>query len=68
MDSLQLFMVLLFFGYAFGSALIGIPVAFGLSDAEILLLLVASLFGHFDLSSCEAIPSRIFGTAMYNGS
>ncbi|WP_439155118.1 TRAP transporter large permease [Yoonia sp.] len=66
MDSLQLFMVLLLFGCAFGSVLIGIPVAFALSGAAVLLSLVASLFGHFDLSFYSAIPSRIFGTAMYN--
>jgi TRAP-type mannitol/chloroaromatic compound transport system permease large subunit len=65
-DSLQLFMVLALFACAFGSVLIGIPVAFALSGAAVLLSLVAAFFGQFDLSFYSAIPSRIFGTAMYN--
>ena len=66
MDNLQLFMVLTLFFCAFSSVLIGIPVAFALSGTAVLLSLVASLFGQFDLSFYAAIPSRIFGTAMYN--
>jgi TRAP-type mannitol/chloroaromatic compound transport system permease large subunit len=63
---MQLYMVLALFFCAFSSVLIGIPVAFALSGAAVILSLVASVFGQFDLTFYSAIPSRIFGTAMYN--
>lgn len=66
MDTTQLILVLLLFIAAFGSVLAGIPVAFALSGAAIMMAFAASVFGLFDLSFLGAIPSRIFGTAIYN--
>lgn len=66
MDTLQLTFVLLLFFFAFGAVLAGIPVAFALSGAALLVSIPALFFGLFDLSYLSAIPSRIFGTAMYN--
>ncbi len=66
MDSLQLTFVILLFIAAFGSVLIGIPVAFALSGAALLVAIPAWIVGLFDPSYLAAIPSRIFGTAMYN--
>lgn len=66
MDSLQLTFVSLLFFAAFGSVLIGIPVAFALSGAALLVAIPAWMIGLFDPSYLAAIPSRIFGTAMYN--
>lgn len=66
MDTLQVSFVSLLFFVAFGSVLIGIPVAFALSGAALLVAIPAWLFGLFDPSYLNAIPSRIFGTAMYN--
>ncbi len=66
MVSTQLILVLLLFAAAFGSVLAGIPVAFALSGAAIIMAFAASLFGLFDLSFLGAIPSRIFGTAIFN--
>ena len=54
------------FVLAFGSVLGGIPVAFALSGAALMVAAAASLFGAFDLAVLGAIPSRIFGTAMFN--
>lgn len=66
MDSTALTLVLILFAVAFGSVLIGIPVAFALSGGALLVAFGASLFGLFDFSFLGAIPSRIFGTAMFN--
>lgn len=66
MDTTQLILVTLLFMAAFGSVLAGIPVAFALSGAAIIMAFAASLFGLFDLSFLGAIPSRIFGTAIFN--
>lgn len=51
---------------AFGAVLIGIPVAFALSGAALIVSTIAAFFGLFDFSFLSAIPSRIYGTAMYN--
>ena len=66
MNTLQLSFVLILFVAAFGSVLIGIPVAFALSGAALLVSVAAGFFGLFEFSYLLAIPSRIFGTAMYN--
>lgn len=66
MDSTALTLVVVLFAIAFGSVLIGIPVAFALSGGALLVAFAASLFGLFDFSFLGAIPSRIFGTAMFN--
>lgn len=66
MDYLELFFVITLFIVAFGTVLAGIPVAFALSGSALMLAFVASFFGVFDLSFLGAIPSRIYGTAMYN--
>ncbi len=66
MDTTQLILVLILFAAAFGSVLAGIPVAFALSGAAIIVAFAASLFGLFDFSFLGAVPSRIFGTAMFN--
>jgi tripartite ATP-independent transporter DctM subunit len=65
MDLQLVFVLALFFG-AFGAVLTGIPVAFALSGSALIVSVVASLFGVFDFSYLAAIPSRIFGTAMFN--
>ncbi|MCP5150700.1 MAG: TRAP transporter large permease subunit [Ectothiorhodospiraceae bacterium] len=51
---------------AFAAVLAGIPVAFALSGAALAVAGVADLVGLFDLAFLGAIPSRIFGTAMFN--
>ncbi|MEM8760650.1 MAG: TRAP transporter large permease subunit [Pseudomonadota bacterium] len=66
MDPTALTFVSLLFVAAFGSVLAGIPVAFALSGAALIVAFVASFFGAFDLSYLSAIPSRIYGTAMFN--
>lgn len=66
MDSLQITFVSLLFIFAFGTVLLGIPVAFALSGAALILSGIAALFDVFDLSTYGAIPSRIYGTAMFN--
>ncbi|MEM1046851.1 MAG: TRAP transporter large permease subunit [Pseudomonadota bacterium] len=66
MDSLQLTFVSILFVVAFGSVLIGIPVAFALSGAALIVSVAAFAVGLFDVSYLAAIPSRIFGTAMFN--
>lgn len=66
MDFTQLILVLVLFTAAFGAVLSGIPVAFALSGAALLVAFAASTLGLFDLSFLGAIPSRIYGTAMFN--
>ncbi|MEM7685716.1 MAG: TRAP transporter large permease subunit [Pseudomonadota bacterium] len=66
MDDLQLLFVLVLFTAAFGAVLSGIPVAFALSGSALIVATIASFFGVFDFSYLSAIPSRIFGTAMFN--
>ncbi|MEM1344170.1 MAG: TRAP transporter large permease subunit [Pseudomonadota bacterium] len=66
MDPTALTLVSILFATAFGAVLAGIPVAFALSGAALIVAFVASLFGAFDLSYLSAIPSRIYGTAMFN--
>lgn len=66
MDSLAGPFCGLLFAAAFGSVLLGIPVAFALSGASLIVAAIAMLFGFFDVSYLSAIPSRIYGTAMYN--
>lgn len=66
MDTTALTLVLVLFAAGFGAVLIGIPVAFALSGAALLVAFGASLFGLFDTAFLGAIPSRIFGTAMFN--
>jgi tripartite ATP-independent transporter DctM subunit len=66
MDSLAGFFCGFLFAVAFGSVLLGIPVAFALSGASLIVAGIATLFGIFDVSFLSAIPSRIYGTAMYN--
>ena len=64
--SVEAILVTLLFIAAFGTVLSGIPVAFALGGAAIWLATGATLFGFFDLSTFSAVPSRIFGTAMFN--
>lgn len=66
MDNLpEIFCAVLFIA-GFGSVLTGIPVAFALSGAALIVSAVATWVGFFDVSFLSAIPSRIFGTAMFN--
>jgi len=65
MESTQPLLVLLLFTVAFGSVLAGIPVAFALSGAALMVAFGASVFGLFDLSFLGAIPSRLFGIAIF---
>ncbi len=62
----QVALVAFLFVGAFGTVLGGIPVAFALGGAGIWLALVAQVFGFFEFSTFAAVPSRIFGTAMFN--
>ncbi|MEM1384923.1 MAG: TRAP transporter large permease subunit [Pseudomonadota bacterium] len=66
MDPTALTFVSILFAAAFGAVLAGIPVAFALSGAALIVATIANLFGAFDFSYLAAIPSRIFGTAMFN--
>ncbi len=66
MEDLQLIFVVVLFTSAFGAVLAGIPVAFALSGSALIVASIASIFGVFDFSYLSAIPSRIFGTAMFN--
>lgn len=66
MDSLSAFFCAVLFIGAFGAVLIGIPVAFALSGAALIVSMFAGFAGLFDVSYLSAIPSRIYGTAMYN--
>lgn len=66
MDTTQLVLVCILFAAGFGSVLLGIPVAFALSGAALIVAFIASLFGLFDFAFLGAIPSRMFGTAMFN--
>lgn len=66
MDYLQVVLVLILIFVSFGAVLSGIPVAFALGGAAINVALIATVFGVFDLTYLGAIPSRIFGTAMFN--
>ena len=60
-----LFIAILFFT-AFGAVLCGIPVAFALGGAGLLVAFLAGALGGFDIVLLGAIPSRIFGAAMFN--
>ncbi len=51
---------------AFGAVLAGVPVAFALGGAALLTAAAATAAGLFDPAFLGAIPSRIYGTAMYN--
>lgn len=66
MMSPEVILVCCLFAGAFGTVLIGIPVAFALSGAALFLSVGAALFGFFEFSTFAAVPSRIFGTAMFN--
>lgn len=66
METAQSFFLVLLLATCFGGILSGIPVAFALGGGSVLVALAASIFGVVDLSVLSAIPSRIFGTAMYN--
>ncbi|MCB1478008.1 MAG: TRAP transporter large permease subunit [Rhodobiaceae bacterium] len=66
MDPVQLTLVVMLFATAFGAVLAGIPVAFALSGSALLMAFGASRFGLFDLAFLGAIPSRIYGVAIYN--
>ncbi|MEE2944214.1 MAG: TRAP transporter large permease subunit [Pseudomonadota bacterium] len=59
-------LVSLLFIVAFGTVLGGIPVAFALAGAAFWMSVIASFFGLFDFSTFAAVPSRIYGTAMFN--
>ncbi|MEH6547621.1 MAG: TRAP transporter large permease subunit, partial [Sneathiella sp.] len=48
------------------SLLAGFPVAFTLAGSALFVAAMASLTGAFDISLMGAIPSRIFGTAIWN--
>ena len=48
------------------SLMAGYPVAFTLAGSALFMGGVGWLFGVFDLSLLGAIPSRIFGVAMWN--
>jgi len=54
------------FVLAIVSLLAGFPVAFTLSGAAIFVAGLASITGAFDITLLGAIPSRIFGNAMWN--
>ncbi|KAJ56309.1 tripartite transporter [Actibacterium mucosum KCTC 23349] len=64
--SSEVLLVSFLFLAAFGTVLGGIPVAFALGGAGIWMAFVAQFFGLFDFSTFAAVPSRIFGTAMFN--
>ncbi len=64
--SVEALLVTLLFIAAFGTVLGGVPVAFALGGAAVWLAAGASFFGLFDLSTFSAVPSRLFGTAMFN--
>ncbi|MCB2080405.1 MAG: TRAP transporter large permease subunit, partial [Novosphingobium sp.] len=66
MDPVQLALVVMLFVTAFGAVLAGIPVAFALAGSALLMAFGASQFGMFDLSFLGAIPSRIYGVALFN--
>ncbi|USG60126.1 TRAP transporter large permease subunit [Sneathiella marina] len=48
------------------SLLAGFPVAFTLAGSALFVAAIASLTGAFEISLMGAIPSRIFGTAIWN--
>lgn len=48
------------------SLLAGFPVAFTLAGSALFIAAIASLTGAFEISLMGAIPSRIFGTAIWN--
>ncbi|MDM7321718.1 MAG: TRAP transporter large permease subunit [Gammaproteobacteria bacterium] len=56
---------LLLFLAVFAGLVVGYPVAFTLAGVSLILALLGSAFGTFDLSLLEALPNRIFG-AMSN--
>ena len=64
--AVEALLVALLFIAAFGTVLGGVPVAFALGGAAVWLAAGASFFGLFDLSTFSAVPSRLFGTAMFN--
>lgn len=51
---------------AIPSLLAGFPVAFTLAGSALFIAALATLSGAFEISLMGAIPSRIFGTAMWN--
>lgn len=66
MEILQSSFVILLLCLAFGAILSGIPVAYALSGAALLVAGLAAQFNLFDPAFLTAIPSRIFAGTMYN--
>ncbi len=60
------FLVILMFLATFACLLAGFPVAFTLSGVALLFGLFSYAFGVFDITFVQAMPQRIFGTAMWN--
>ncbi|MCW9035342.1 MAG: TRAP transporter large permease subunit [Alphaproteobacteria bacterium] len=54
------------FATACGFLLLGFPVAFTLAGTGFIFAVIGHLFGVFDLTFFGALPSRIFGNAMWN--
>lgn len=52
---------LLLFAAVFAGLMIGYPVAFTLAGVSLIVALLGSAFGAFDLSLLEALPNRLFG-------
>ena len=66
MIDINTILVLFLFAATFAIILTGIPVAFALPGAALIIAFGASWFGYFDMAFLSAIPSRIYGTAMFN--
>lgn len=52
---------LLLFAAVFAGLMVGYPVAFTLAGVSLIVALLGSAFGAFDLSLLEALPNRLFG-------
>lgn len=57
---------ILMFATACGFLLLGFPVAFTLAGTGFVFAIIGNLLGVFDFSYFGALPSRIFGNAMWN--
>lgn len=55
-------LALVLFAVVVASLLAGYPVAFTLAGVSLIFASIAALFGVFDMSYLEALPSRVFGT------
>ena len=66
MSSVDAVFVSVLFAAAFGAVLAGIPVAFALSGAALIVASIGAVLGHFDFGLLGAVGPRIFGTAMFN--